>query len=221
MTKILHEKCLYPNDIIHEIGTPRNDIFFNERPDILRKVRKHFGITDNCRIILYAPTFRKGGDFAYYNVDINKIKEYFERRSGLEYIIMVRLHPNLLKNEKLFYSIFNSDAINASSYPDMIDLLYASDLLVTDYSSCMFDFMYSYKPIILYVPDRLTYDRGFYMDIDKLPFLIVNDNSELISKLSTYDEVEYKESLRKFMDQIGSVEDGKATQNLYELLKLY
>ena len=81
----------------------------------------------------------------------------------------------------------------------------------------MFDFMYSYKPVILYVPDRLTYDRGFYLDIDKLPFIVINNNTDIDCRLSEYNPSEYKEKLSNFLLEIGSVEEGTATESLYEL----
>jgi CDP-glycerol glycerophosphotransferase len=217
MTKILHEKCLYPMQVIHELGTPRNDIFFQQKPEVIEKVRAYYGIAKDTKIILYAPTFRAGGDFTYYDVDLQKIKTMLEQKYGEKYVNMVRLHPNLLKNKEDFLTRFPSDTIDASSYPDMIELLYSADVLVTDYSSCMFDFMYSYKPVILYVPDRLTYDRGFYLDIDKLPFIVINNNAEIDSRLLGYNPDEYKEKLSNFLLEIGSVEEGTATASLYEL----
>lgn len=217
MTRILHEKCLYPMQVIHEIGTPRNDIFFHHKPEVTKKVRSCYGIERDTKIILYAPTFRKGGDFTYYDVDLQKVKTLLEQKCGDKYVNIVRLHPNLMKNKEVFFARFPSDTIDASSYPDMIDLLYTADVLVTDYSSSMFDFMYSYKPIILYVPDRLTYDRGFYLDIDKLPFILINNNAEIDSRLSEYNFDYYREKLDNFLLEIGSVEEGTATERLYEL----
>ncbi len=218
MTKILHEKCLYPMQVIHEIGTPRNDIFFQQKPEVTEKVRVCYGIAKDTKIILYAPTFRAGGDFTYYDVDLQKIKTILEQKYGEKYVNMVRLHPNLLKNKEDFLTRFPSDTIDASSYPDMIELLYSADVLVTDYSSCMFDFMYSNKPVILYVPDRLTYDRGFYLDIDSLPFIVLNNNLDIDQQLAKYNQIEYKKKLDKFLVEIGSFEKGSATENLINLL---
>lgn len=219
MTEIFYEKCLYPREIIKEIGTPRNDIFFSERKSIVKRIYDYYDIDLTKKIILYAPTFRADGSMIYYDVDLRKIAQVFEAKSRENYVIMVRLHPNLIKNEEKFSSLFDNDIIDASLYPDMIDLLYSADILVTDYSSCMFDFMYSYRPIILYVPDRLSYDRGYYLDINKLPFIIVNDNSEITKKCSAYCEEEYKGKINKFLHEIGSAETGNATAKLFELMK--
>lgn len=221
MTEIYHTKCLYPMGIIHEIGTPRNDVFFYDTRSIRRKVCEYYNISDEMKIILYAPTFRSDGRLTYYDVDLEAITSFFQRKNDEQYVVMVRLHPNLLKKEESFTKLFQKGTINASLYPDIIDLLCASDVLVTDYSSCMFDFMYSYKPIILYVPDRSTYDRGFYLDIDKLPFVIINSNTEIKDKLSAFDSVKYREEVNDFLSEIGSKEQGLATEKLYNLLESF
>ena len=221
MTKILHEKCLYPMHVIHEIGTPRNDIFFQNQPEVRKKVKAFYGLEADTKIILYAPTFRAGGDFTYYDVDLLRIKTFFEQNSGDRYVNLVRLHPNLLRNKEGFLERFSSDTIDASSYPDMIELLYAADVLVTDYSSCMFDFMYSYKPIILYTPDKGTYDRGFYLNIDDLPFGSVNSNSQIPAMLKLFESPNYRNRIDDFLNIIGSAEKGNATEVLYKLIMSY
>lgn len=218
MTDIYHTKCLYPKEIIHEVGTPRNDVFFHDTTNIRKKVFEQYNIDNTKGIILYAPTFRKGGTLDFYDVDLGKIKSYFEKMGKRDYAVMVRLHPNLIKKESIFTSMFSDGTINVSSYPDMIDLLCSADVLVTDYSSCMFDFMYSYKPVILYVPDRQTYNRGFYLNIDDLPFVVINNNTEIHNQLSALDIVSYKNRVAHFINEIGSVEDGKATETTYELM---
>ena len=78
--------------------------------------------------------------------------------------------------------------------------------------------MYSYKPVILYVPDRKTYNRGFYFDIDKLPFMVVNNNSEIDNVVSKFDENEYRKKIENFKLKIGSVEDGRAAEHVYNLM---
>lgn len=221
MTEIYHTKCLYPLDIIHEIGTPRNDVFFHDTSSIKQRVYAHYGIDNKKKVLLYAPTFRKGESLDYYDVDLERIKTLLEKKEECEYIVMVRLHPNLIKKEKMFVAMFPQSTINVSSYPDMIDLLCSADVLVTDYSSCMFDYMYSYKPIILYVPDRSTYDRGFYLDIDKLPFVVINSNKEIENKVSSFNNELYIEKINEFLLNIGSKESGNATECLYDLLTSY
>ena len=216
MTNLYYRAFEYPRKI-YETGTPRNDIFFSYRPDVVRKVRHSLNIDDDSRIVLYAPTFRIDNKFTYYDVDLTKIRRLLEARWQKNSRLLVRLHPCMTRFAKDFADRY-IDAIDVTLYPDMQELLYTSDVLITDYSSTMFDIMYAYKPVILYVPDRDTYNRGFYFDIDKLPFMIVNSNKEIDKIISAYDENLYRERIDKFMKEIGSVEDGHATEHVYNMM---
>ena len=218
MSNIFHNALLQEMEVIHEVGTPRNDVFFQDRPDIIKKVREYFSIDDNSFILLYAPTFREDFSIEYYDVDLKRIESIIEIQKARRVSVIVRWHPKFVNLHSKVENILPSELIDATYYPDMQELLYASDMLVTDYSSSMFDFMYSYKPVLLYVPDRELYERGFYYDIDKLPFIVVNKNSEIEEKLNSYDQNEYIERLGAFFEEIGSVECGMATAKAYNLL---
>lgn len=217
MTSIYRESFNYMKEI-SEIGTPRNDIFFQNRPEIDLKIRSLYRIDKKKKILLYAPTFRADLSFTYYDVDLDSIMRKFEKMTGNDYVVMLRLHPNLLSKTSDFTRLFSDKYINVSSYPDMQELLYITDVLVTDYSSSMFDFMYLKRPVILYVPDRETYNRGFYLDIDNLPFIVINNNCEIDKKLSDFDLGVYQKKVNQFISDIGSVEDGHATEKSYKLL---
>ena len=220
MSKIYKEKFLFQKPI-YEVGTPRNDIFFSNNNDIVKKVKSILGISGDEKIVFYAPTFRADGKLTYYDIDSCVFLRSVERELGGKYRFMIRLHPLLLKANKEFSKIFPEDTINASYYPDMQELLCASDILITDYSSSIFDFMYSYKPIFLYLPDMDAYSnsRGFYFDIETLPFIKINNNKEIGIAIGNFDEIHYKENITKFIEQIGSVESGHATELTYDLIK--
>lgn len=216
MTEVYHRALKYSKHI-YETGMPRNDIFFQDRPDILNKVREHYGIEKDVKIILYAPTFRPDGKFTYYDVDLNTIKTHFEKLTGDVFTILVRLHSGLLGKSNEISSYFPG-TINATLYPDMQELLYASDVLVTDYSSSMFDFMYTYKPVIMYIPDKELYNRGFYFDLEALPFIKVYNNSEIINRLESFNKDDYKKNIDCFVEKIGSVDNGHSTETVYKLM---
>ena len=218
MTDIYHRALGYPKEI-HEIGTPRNDIFFQQKPEIREKVTEWLQVDKNIKMILYTPTFRSDFSFTYYDVDLATIKSYFERETKGKYIILVRLHPRMMYKSDDINNFFGKEKIyNVTLYPDIQELLYAADVLVTDYSSTMFDFMYSLKPVILYVPDKEIYNRGFYFDMNEMPFIIANNNAELPIVLQKYDRDEYINKVYAFLKRIGNVETGKATEKAYHLL---
>ena len=219
MTRVYREAYHYYKPI-YEIGTPRNDIFFKDKPEIIQQIKNIFNIPDENRILLYAPTYRVNKTMEYYNLDFKQLKDSLKQKTGCQYSIIVRLHPNMANQSKDFDNYFKG-YVDATLYPDMQELLYATDILVTDYSASMFDYMYLKRPIVLYVPDKNIYDRGFYWDMDNLPFIIINNNEEISSKISNFNMDKYKNDIENFLSKIESCENGRATENCYQLLLQY
>lgn len=218
MTSVYHRALKYPKEIM-EIGTPRNDIFFQNRPDVFQRVKVWAHVDSQIKLILYTPTFRPDFSFKYYDVDLCAIKHYYEELTKENYVVLVRLHPRMMSKSAEVDNLFVKEGIvNVTLYPDIQDLLYAADVLVTDYSSTMFDFMLSMKPVILYTPDKETYNRGFYFDIDELPFIIANNNEQLLKALQDYESNEYVRKVNQFLERIGNAETGHATESAYQLL---
>ena len=217
MSSIYREKFLYKGEL-SEIGTPRNDIFFQQKIEIINKVKKQYGIDSDTGIILYAPTFRTDSLFECYDIDLQNLQKEWECKTGKKFKTLVRLHPNLLKENGMFAKLMGDSVINASFYPDMQELLYSTDLLVTDYSSSMFDFMYTYRPVVIYAKDRNEYVRGMYFKLEELPFLLINNNDEIKEKVRTLDMDSYVHRIKMFMDRIGSVETGNARKLAVEIL---
>ena len=218
MTSVYHRALKYPKEIM-EIGTPRNDIFFQNRPDVFQRVKVWAHVDSQIKLILYTPTFRPDFSFKYYDVDLCAIKHYYEELTKENYVVLVRLHPRMMSKSAEVDNLFVKEGIvNVTLYPDIQDLLYAADVLVTDYSSTMFDFMLSMKPVILYTPDKETYNRGFYFDIDELPFIIANNNAELLKALQNFESNEYVRKVNQFLERIGNAETGHATESAYQLL---
>ncbi len=213
MTDIYKRSFWYKGDIM-EIGTPRNDIFFSkENKSNRNKVTRYFGLNDE-KILLYAPTFRANGNMGACHINTNMIIQALSQKYVWK--ILVRLHPNLMGilTKQEFETLY-PNAIDASNYPDMQELLVAADLLITDYSSSMFDYMYSGKPCIIYATDIEVYDRGFYLSIRELPFPIAETEKQLEMILQEEPNPNYKD----FLIKISSKEEGSASQQLYEYLK--
>lgn len=219
MTNIYQNSFWYSGNV-YETGTPRNDVFFNNHPEIVEKVRKALNIKQDKRIILYAPTFRSNAEsLSFYDIDAKLLIKAVQEKFGGNWRLLIRLHPaihNKKNSDKIMEMYPNS--IDASIYPDMQELLYVSDILITDYSSSMFDYMYSMRPCFLYVKDKDIYDRGFYMSIDELPFPKIESNKFLEDVIMHFDIKEYKEHVNSFMNRIGSVEDGHATERCFNIL---
>ena len=103
---------------------------------------------------------------------------------------------------------------NATDYPDMQDLLQCADVLLTDYSSCMWDFSLMKKPCFLYARDIAEYrgERDFYTPIDSWPFPLAADNGELAAVISDFDEAAYRSAVDRHHRELGSTESGTAAR---------
>ncbi len=218
LTRIFKKTFWYNGKII-ECGTPRNDIFFKNDISITHKLKKYFNLTENKKIILYAPTFRNNYKENPIDVDMDSVVSMCEKKFGGEWVGLVRMHPNIAKKETLF--TYTDKVINATWYPDIMELLYSSDVVITDYSSVMFDFMITKRPVFLYAKDRDRYvnaDRGFYFEYDSLPFSISATKAQLVSSIENYDEEIYRDKLSKFMRHIGFCDRGTASLKTIEMI---
>lgn len=217
-----YKKDFWYNGKILESGLPRNDLFFeNEmtKSHIRKKVLNYFNIEHNTKILLYAPTFRKDFNVDVYLKDLSSVMQALHNRFGGKWISLVHLHPNIsYKSECLDY---NYDFINANNYHDFQELLMCSDVLLTDYSSTMFEFSFEQKPVFLFMSDFKEYknDRDFEIDLSELPYPIANNLNELNEIITTFDEQNYRSDLSLFLKTLGIKEKGKASQLIVEEIK--
>ena len=219
MSDIYRKSFWYIGEVV-ETGMPRNDIFFKDVSLTKKKVCSALNIATDAKILLYAPTFRQSKDsFLSYDIDSVLFLKSLTKKFGGEWTLLVRMHPNLISADNMEkIRTMYPGAVNASTYPDMQELLCATDVLLTDYSSSMFDFMYTRKPCFLYIKDYKDYDRGFYLDVKKLPFPVIESNSQISMLVNGFDAEDYANKLDIFMHEIGSIECGKASKRCYDLL---
>lgn len=199
-------------------GLPRNDVFFNNRPDIESNVRKRYHIDTNSKIALFAPTFRRGMKSQSFGLDFLKLSNALTKRFGGNWVILFRNH-NFVKGKQCF-----PNTIDVSMYDDMQELLYVSDVLVTDFSSCMWDFSLTKKPCFIYATDIYQYaneDRSFAYPIENWPFSIAINNDELIKNIDSFNEENYKNAVTKHLDELGSYDRGNASQQVSDIIAKY
>lgn len=220
-SNIFHNSFWYDGKIL-EVGTPRIDFLLKNHEEIRKKIRDRIGIEYEAKVILYAPTFRKGNLQEVYNIDYERLVKQLEKKYGTKCYVLIKYHPNL-QNEKIL--IRESKQIrNVTSYGDIQELIISCDMLITDYSSCMFDCAYIYKPCVLYMPDYETYtscERQLYFDIEALPFLQARNLEELDKIIMEFSEDKYKDSVNDFLTQIGSFETGHSCEQIEDLIQRY
>lgn len=218
-TNMYRDAFRYTGDI-WETGYPRNDILIKGNQATYRqKVCDYFSIPENAYIVMYAPTYRKDKSLTAFDIDFNLLRQTLEKRFKRPCYILYRLHPNIAdKNDLIEYTITD---LNASKYDDIQELMVAADMLITDYSSVMFEFSYQQKPCLLYASDLDDYmaDRSFYFDYHTLPYPMARNNQQLQELIDKFDLAAYQSQVQAFFKQVGLFEPGNASERVVDRLK--
>ena len=194
------------------LGIPRTDLFFDtaRRARTEAEVRRRYAIPDGRRVILYAPTFRGeritvARDPAGLDLDI------LRERLGEDHFLLLRSHPFVHSRPTLDPSL-TAFVVDVSDYPEINDLMLVADILVTDYSSAMFEFALLGRPIAFLAPDHAAYEaeRGFYLDYPgDLPGPVFTTSLELADyvRAGRFD----LDRVHRFAAESFDVADGRAT----------
>lgn len=213
----------YDGPILEE-GYPRNDILVNnsEKELIINKIKHAYDIPSSKKIILYAPTFRDNAKVENKFESNLKIDfEGFNKRFGEEYVLLMRMHVTVSSDIEIPKK-YKHSVINVSSYPDIQELYLMTDILITDYSSVLFDFAVLERPMLFYAYDLEEYKndiRGAYLDYEKeVPGKIVRNQTELFDAIDNIEElkIEYKDKLNEFKQKYAPLDDGNAAKRIVE-----
>lgn len=205
---------------VYLTGIPRTDILFNaEKFDIMKSgFWRDYPQLEGKKLILYAPTFR--------DEEVDNPKMMLDLQKWLhsvadDTVLMLRLHPFVsgrFKSES--EAQYGGRIIDMSSYPELNTLLSVSDVLITDYSSIIFEYIVFNRPIIFYAYDLERFessDRGFYENYrEYVPGIVVSDTEGIINAINGQDE--YSDKRKYFYDDAYEYKDGKSTERLLKLL---
>ncbi|MFF0774109.1 CDP-glycerol glycerophosphotransferase family protein [Nonomuraea wenchangensis] len=213
-TPVLRKAFGYKGEVL-ESGLPRNDVLNSpDREALAEAVRERLGLAEGKRVVLYAPTYR---DYdrknAMVKLDLAKAREAL----GADHEILVRAHP--MQAVPAVPEI----ARDVTTYPDIAELLLIADVLVTDYSSVMFDFAATGRPIVLYAYDQVKYanKRGLYLDLaEQAPGPVLSTSAQVVEALRSIDEVAAAHADRydAFRATFAPRDDGKATVRVVDHL---
>lgn len=200
-------------------GHPRNDIFFEDEKTYKEKIFKKYNIDLNKKIALYIPSFRMSGKSDVYDIDFGKLKQSLKEKFDSDWEILTRFHPVTLVNSKNIEK--KSSQIDVSYYPDTQELLTVSDVIISDYSSCMFDFVLTKKPCFIFARDVEEYkhNRGFYYSLDDTPFSVSKNDDELRMNILSFDDEKYQQKCNEFLKEKDALEDGNASKRTVEIIK--
>lgn len=206
-------------DTILPFGTARNDLFFKDFSALVGKIREHYHLSMDSGLILFAPTFRRMGVDTETDIDINRVVLACEKRFGKKFYFAYRLHEFVEHNNSNLKSIHNIISVN--DYEDMQELIAASDVIITDYSSVIWDAAIAEKPCFIYATDLEKYreDRDFYTPIEKWPFALAQNNEELENNILKHNTEVYNLKIEEHLFDMGSYETGCCAKRVVEFMQ--
>ncbi|WP_228313078.1 bifunctional glycosyltransferase/CDP-glycerol:glycerophosphate glycerophosphotransferase [Streptomyces fungicidicus] len=218
-TPILKRAFGFPGEMV-ESGYPRNDIL--RRPDTgarEQEIRRSIGLPEGKRVVLYAPTWRDDQFYApgKYKLDFRIDLAAARAQLGPDHVLMVRRHPNVVDPVP---GAGDGFVFDVSDYPDMADLSLITDVMITDYSSLMFDYVNTGRPILFFTYDLDHYRdtlRGFYFDFEgSAPGPLLYTSEELVAAIRDIDAIQdlYAERYRWFQREFCDLDDGYAAARL-------
>jgi CDP-glycerol glycerophosphotransferase len=199
---------------IWEEGYPRNDVL---RRGDGAALRRKLGIPDDVTVLLYAPTWRDNRPEQVDHLDVAA----FASTLGPGYLTLIRGHSRTLRPG---HDVYATNVLDVTSYPDVSELFLVADALITDYSSVMFDYTVTGKPVFFFVPDLDDYRaklRGFYFDlIEAAPGPVVRTAGELVSLIRDRDQLsaDYAQKYAAWQKRFNPRDDGEASHRVVNRL---
>lgn len=205
----------FPESIFLPSGLPRNDILFHSTTDQQGKTKKVLHIPESENILLYAPTFRKGKSKPQGELNYDRLAMILSTKFGGVWKILVRQHYFVSDTKGTDRQ--SDKVIDVSKYEDMQELIQISDCMISDYSSCMWDFSFTGRPCFVYAEDIQSYsvnDRSFSIPPSEWPYVLCQNEEELYKKILDFDIKSYQKKVELHHQQMGSYESGNACEQL-------
>ncbi|MFA1549076.1 bifunctional glycosyltransferase/CDP-glycerol:glycerophosphate glycerophosphotransferase [Actinomadura chokoriensis] len=220
-TQIMRRAFRYDGEIL-EAGYPRNDILSTpEWESVGSRIRKCLGIPDGKKVVLYAPTWRDdrrhGPGRQGFSLELDV--ETMRQALGDDHILLLRTHHLVTDKAR---TVTDDFVIDVSRYPDIAELYMAADVLVTDYSSAMFDYAVLGRPIVLFTYDLQRYRdhvRGFYFDLEaEAPGPVVTTSAAVAKevKAAPDNEQRYADAYDRFFVKYCPYDDGQAAARVVD-----
>ena len=209
--------------VVTPVGISRTDIFFaeNEKEKAFERFYKQFPAAEGKKVILYAPTFRG----TVTNAEAPKgfdIEKFYESL-GDSYVVVVKQHPHIKELPPVPRKLEGSFARDVTKTMSIEDLLFVSDIVISDYSSLVFEYSLFNRPMLFYAYDLEDYDdwRGFYYPYEEMtPGPVCRTNEEMIAYIRALPESFDQEKVTAFREKFMSACDGHATERILKLCSL-
>ena len=220
-TKILRSAYAWEGPILEE-GYPRNDPLTpgSTQAGDGAAIRAALGILPSQRAILYAPTWRENMTAMVTFLDLERLAA----RLGPDHVILLRGHSRTVA---FGASVSMAGVIDVTTYPEVTDLFLAADALITDYSSVMFDYSVTRRPMIFYVPDMDAYRdslRGVYFDLSEVaPGPVLDDQDDVADAVLALDQAgeRYAALYERWFQRFNHDDDGRSAERVTAQLLAY
>ncbi len=214
----LSKRCfLYEGNLL-KAGYPRTDILYSRNNEkSINELKERLGLPLNKKVILYAPTWRLRDKFDLA-IDLGS----FKKNLSDDYVLILRTHhfagsgSDQFENDEFVYDF--------SEYNSMEELYLISDILISDYSSAMFDYAILDRPIILFAYDLEDYTkniRGIYLDLEEIkPGPIVYTSKDLENTIININQIDekYKPFRREFKERFNQYESENSSEQIFNVM---
>jgi len=223
-TPILRKAFRFEGEIV-ETGYPRNDLLHSPNaPAHAARIRERLGIPEDKKVVLYAPTWRDDRFYAGGRYRFDQRLDLLRARKelGHDHVFLIRGHH--LIADDLYDPSYGDFVRNVTAYPDITDLYLIADVLITDYSSAMFDYAGTGRPMIFFTYDLERYRdqlRGFYFDFaERAPGPLLATSDEVLEALQDLDSAvaPYAPAYRRFAAEFHPRTDGLSSVRAADLL---
>ena len=210
----VHARALrIPQERIRATGVSRTDCYFDPswNEQCRNRFYEQYPEAKGKKILLWAPTFR--GNAAMPRLEGLQEIKHAAGALGEAYDLIIRAHPHV-----------DSHGMISNCTIPTEELLCVTGVLITDYSSVMFDYLIYRKPLILFAPDLSQYEenRGFYLNYREIPFPVAMTEEELVSSIRSCEtwQRDHKAEIEAFREKYTGACDGRATERILELAGL-
>ena len=214
---------------IWKCGYPKNDMLVQNNPEDGERARRELGIPMTHKVLLYAPTWRlrfekeQHIDMNVYDLDMQRLKQALTEKFGGEWTMLIRFHT-IIRLYAKGYQEAHPEVMDVTDYQDMQRLLMATDVMVSDYSSCIFDAALRRIPCFAYATDFDQYkyeERGVYYEMEELPFPYAKNNDEMEQNVKAFEMEDYLKKWDAFTVRMGLNETGHAARDIAQKMADY
>ncbi len=227
----------FEEDVFHSVfwknvpmlryGHARTDVLFEtdeqKRAAIRKVLLERYNIPLNKKIVLYAPTHRRGLTIEDLSIDYLDFVNALKKKYGDEYVVLLRIHKktkDILLNNIEWTKELSEVLFDVTDYPDIQELMLVTDIGVTDYSSWIYDFVNTRRPGYIFATDLERYNNvtGLYYPLEETPFPVCKSHKELVENVLNFDNDDYLQKVEDFLTEKQAVDDGHSAERAVDLI---